>query len=137
MKTVGRKFLKLLLVEIEDLKEDLDLFVTTTGDRRRANEITDYVCNENLSILHNELLGIKECLHECEEYVLSEQCPIDELCASLKQRLRLRLEKHGFLPALYHLIERRIDRIAAYLKSDIEERPLSGGAHSGSEPLYR
>lgn len=118
MKSLGRKFLKLLLVEIEDLKEDLDLFVLVAERRRREHQITDYVYNENLSILHNELLGIKECVHECEELFLREGAGVEEIRAEVKERLRNRLQSRGYVAALYRLLEARVDRIADYLRGE-------------------
>lgn len=131
MKSLGRKFLKMLLVEIEDLKEDLDLFVTAAEERRRANKITDYVYNENLSIFHNELLGIKECVHECEELFLREGASVDEIREEVKLRLLARLQSHGYVAALYRLLEARVDRIAEYLRS---EAAVGAGSEKAGQP---
>ena len=57
MKDLCRKFQRLLHVELEDLREDLDLFVEVMTARHESGEITDYVYNENLAVLRNEIMA--------------------------------------------------------------------------------
>ena len=121
MKDLCRKFLKILHVELEDLEEDLDLFVEVMESRRKAGEITDYVYRENLAVIRNEVLGLKECIRGCDELDQVAGTSVEEVAAAIKRRLRERLAEHGYLPALYALLDRRIDKIASYLKREIAE----------------
>ncbi|WP_455382453.1 hypothetical protein [Salinispira pacifica] len=136
MKNLLKKFQKILLVEIEDLHDDLDLFIEVINDRHREHQITDYVYNENLAILRNEVLGLEDCFRGCAELEAGDVTNAAELAAALKTRFRERLASHGYVPALNSLLAKRIDKIAAYLT--LEEsvpgavRPPTGTAQSQS-----
>ena len=118
MKNLFRKFQKMLLVELEDLHEDLDLFIQVIKDRHESRLITDYVYRENLAILRNEVLGLEDCSHGCEDLDLDELTSVDEMAAFLKLRLKQRLISRGYAQALYTLLEKRLDRIAGYLRQE-------------------
>lgn len=133
MKDLCRKFHRIFLVELEDLKEDLDLFIKVMETRHNSGEITDYVYNENLAVLRNELLGIQDCARGCADIESTGKEAIEEISAVFKLRLRERLREHGYVPALYALLEKRVDKIAAYLKKEsIENAGGSSEATLGS-----
>ena len=121
MKDLCRKFLRLLRVELEDLKEDLDLFMEVMQARHDSGEITDYVYNENLAVLRNEVMGLHECLRGCADSESLGQGTVQEIADTFKARLHQRLKDHGYVTALYSLVDRRIERIAGYLKSEFPE----------------
>jgi hypothetical protein len=119
MKNLLGKFRKILMVEIEDLHDDLDLFIQVIDDRHRARQITDYVYNENLAILRNEVMGLEDCLRGCSTLDPGTTDSVDELASYLKGSFRERLRSHGYVPALNSLLDKRIDKIAAYLKLEL------------------
>lgn len=121
MKDLYRKFLKILRVELEDLQEDFDLFIGVMDSRHESGQITDYVYNENLAVIRNEVMGLKDCIRGCEDYGLLGKAPVDEIAAAIKHRFHERLREHGYVPALYALLDKRIDKIASYLKRESAE----------------
>lgn len=118
MKDLCRKFLKLLLVELEDLGEDLAFFTEMMERRHRSGQITDYVYQENLAVLRNEVMGLADCLRGCADLELMGGKSVAEISAGVKARLHERLKERGYVPALFALLDRRIDRIAAYLSGE-------------------
>jgi hypothetical protein len=118
MKDVYKRFRSILLIEIEDLHDDLKLFIEVINDRHEHRLITDYVYQENLAILRNEVLGLEDCLHGCPDLESHDVQSVDEVAELIKHDLRDRLSQRGYVPALYALLEKRIDRIAGYLKMD-------------------
>lgn len=135
MKNLLRKFQKILLVEIEDLHDDLDLFIQVVNDRHRDHQITDYVFHENLATLRNEVLGLEDCFRGCEEIDPGDARTADDLAAALKLRFRERLRSHGYVPALNTLLEKRIDKIAAYLKLEEAASVASSSASARQFPV--
>jgi hypothetical protein len=132
MQRIRRRFLKLLVIEMESLKEELEIIIGTLDERLRNHEITDYVRNENFAVLRNEVLGVQECIRNCAESELSdggtsdggtelsEAQSVEELAETIKSCMRRRLEDHGYVPAVYNLVDRRVDKIAAYLSVDAD-----------------
>ncbi|HUX21989.1 MAG TPA: hypothetical protein VMW69_12180 [Spirochaetia bacterium] len=134
MKDLCRKFLRLLRVELEDLKEDLDLFMEVMSARHDSGEITDYVYNENLAVLRNEVMGLHDCMRGCADSESFGQGTVQEIADAFKERLHARLKEHGYVSALYSLVDRRIDRIAGYLKSEFPDSaapPARVGGRAG------
>ncbi len=118
MTALCKKFAKLLTIELESLEEELEILVQTLDQRLRDHEITDYVRNENYVVLRNEILGLRDFVKSGCTVDSDEVTTVDEAAALAKEVVRLRLEERGYVPALYRLIEHRVDKIAIYLSLD-------------------
>lgn len=119
MKGIARKFLRLLAIEIESLHDELEVVINSLEDRLARYEITEYVRNENFATLRNELLGVEDCLNGCGEFSVADDAGIEEVAYAMKRFVRARLHEHGYVEAVHTLIEKRIDKVVAYLKIEI------------------
>lgn len=119
MATLCAKYLKLVSLELESLKDELQILADGLDHRLARHEITDYVRNENLAVLRNEILGLDTLIRGCDDLDLSEDKTIDEMVGRTKQRLRERVQHNGYVPALALLLESRLDKVAEYLKLDV------------------
>jgi hypothetical protein len=122
MTALCMKFAKLLAIELESLEEELEILVQALDQRLKDHEITQYVRNENYTILRNEILGIRDFLQSGCSVDSDEVTNADEAAALVKEVVRFRLEERGYVPALFRLIEHRINKVAAYLS--LESAPL-------------
>lgn len=122
MDRLCKKFVKLVSLELESMRDELEMLITQLDERLARHEITDYVRNENLAVLRNETLGLEECLRGCADLSFDTQAEvaqsIDVLAERTKEQMRERLSSKGYVPALYPLLERRLAKVAAYLKLD-------------------
>ena len=118
MTALCRNFAYILTIELESLEEELEILVQTLDQRLRDHEITDYVRNENYTVLRNEILGLRDFVKSGCSVDSDEITTVDEAVALAKEVVRLRLEERGYVPALYGLIEHRVDKIAIYLNLD-------------------
>ncbi len=116
MKSLCRKYLKILQVEIEDLQDDLNLFLEVLQDRHLRHLVTDYVYNENSATLRNEILGLRECVRALENYEAAPCSSIEQVRDDLKKEIFRRLDEHGYVPAVRALVGKKLDKIAVYLK---------------------
>lgn len=116
MVTRYRRFLRLLELEIESLHDEIEVILGSLDERLAKHEITEYVRNENCAVLRNELLGLDDCLRA--RFEERADATVDEIAAEVKSCVRQRLIDHEYVPALFGLVSRRIDKIAAYLSSD-------------------
>ena len=116
------KFIRLLQLEIESMHDEIELIMKSLDERLAKHEITEFVRNENCAVLRNELLGLEDFLRT--EFSFDERSDISlgELVKEVRAYLRRRLSERQYVPALYELVSRRIDKIVAYLE---ESNPVS------------
>ncbi len=116
-----RKFIRLFEVEIESLHDEIEIILSSLDERLAKHEITDYVRNENYAVLRNELLGLEDCLRA--RFEERADASLDDIAEEVRRCVRQRLIDHEYVPAVYGLINRRIDKIVAYLRSDVAPEP--------------
>lgn len=119
MVSTYRKFKCLLLLEIESLRDEVQLILESLDLRLERHEITDYVRNENGAILRNELLGLEDFLRNQIDLAERDDATLDEVVAEVRAYLRKRLVDRDYVPALYELLNRRISKIVAYLSEPV------------------
>ncbi len=110
-----QRFLKVLALEIESIQDELSMLLNTLDDRLARREISDYVRNENFVVLLNEVLGLHDCLHGLDDV---RGCPaesVDDAADLAREVLDRRIADHGYVPALGHLLDARIDKIVRYI----------------------
>ncbi len=111
------KFVRLLQLEIESLHDELEIILRSLDERLANHEITEYVRNENHAVLRNELLGLEDFVRTEFGVAEREGASLEEIESEVKSYLRRRLTERDYVPALYELVSRRIDKIVAYLRS--------------------
>jgi hypothetical protein len=113
------KFMRLLRLEIESLHDEIEIILKSLDERLANHEITDYVHNENGAILRNELLGLEDFLRT--EFDVSErgEATLDDVVNEVRGYLRKRLNERDYVPALYELMNRRIEKIVTYLSQTV------------------
>jgi hypothetical protein len=111
------KFMRLLRLEIESLHDEIEIILHSLDTRLANHEITEYVRSGNGAILRRELLDLDDIL--CAELDLEdkEHATVDEIVEASRSCLRQRMKERDYVPALYDLVDRRIEKIAAYLRS--------------------
>lgn len=117
MVSTQRKFVRLLQLEIESLHDEIEIILRSLDQRRAKHEITDYVRNENYSVLKNELLGLEDFLRTEFIFEGREDASLEEIAEEVKAYLRRRLVEREYVPAVYELVSRRIEKIVSYLRS--------------------
>lgn len=116
MSPMSRRFRRLLTVELESLRDELEILIEYQ-DRRLANhEITEYVRNSNVSTLQNEIMGLEDFLREecCLE--LDEDSDVWEMAEAVRAALRRYAISHDLVPALFEVVNLRIGKIIGYLR---------------------
>lgn len=116
MFSLHQKFIRLLQLEVESMHDEIELIMKSLDERLAKHEITEFVRNENCAVLRNELLGLEDFLRT--EFGCGERSAVslDDLAREVRAYLRRRLSEREYVPALYELVSRRIDKIVAYLE---------------------
>ncbi len=118
MRERGAKFLKILSVELEDLKEDLQFLIDMAERRRSSGELTNYVFLENLGVLRGEIKAVERLAEELARVDPEGFASVEQLLAHLERIFHQRCEDFQFPEAVCPLIKRRMEKIRAYMLTD-------------------
>ena len=121
MKHTKRRYIQLLKIELDDLKEDIGLVMEDYEAQRKRNAISQYVFLENMAVLKNEVLCVECAEHMLDQLDLERYASIEELVRDLEERFRRKMEEHGILAEVNRLIKRKLNKVARYVLG--EPRP--------------
>lgn len=117
MKDLKRKYLRLLALEIEDLREDIEALIRDTESRMARDEITRYVCLENLAILRNDILSVENVERILEQVHAEEYESLESLVSDLERRFSEGLAGRGFPEAPLLVIRRKLGKLAQFVRA--------------------
>jgi hypothetical protein len=109
-------FLTMFQAEMEDSYGDVLYLSGVNENRFKANEITNYVYNENKAFLDREASGLKKLIayigsiNNVEEYG-----NVEELALAVDTLLKKRTEEQDNPEAVYGIISRKIKKVLTYI----------------------
>lgn len=109
------KFIKILIVELEDLDKDIKLLIDESCDKHSHEQISDYVYLENLAVLQNELFGVEGFIDEIKNINADEFESVEELADNLINQLINRIHEKGLVHSIKVLVERKIKKVASFV----------------------
>ena len=115
MKDLKRKYIKVLKIELEDLNEDINMYMEKIIQDKDCGEITNYVFMENLALLKNEIIGIEAVNNYLDSLDIDELETIDDIIEKIKTDLERKLREDGIAHALTVYLERKIDKVKTYV----------------------
>lgn len=120
MRKIKKYYLKILQIELEDLKDDIQLMIENCGKDHNSGKITERVHRENVTLFNNELLGIDEFSN-----IISHTDPelfedLDALISHLRKVFNEKRRINEIANAINICIERKLEKVAEYVtqKSD-------------------
>ncbi len=116
MKDCMRRFLKVLVVELEDLDTHIEELVQVQNERYAARLESEYVCLENVATLRNEACGLHHFVRIVNTIDLDQFQDLDQLIDHLRRTFRAELKRCGLAPAAYVFAERKMARVEHYVK---------------------
>jgi len=133
MKTCMRRFLKILLVELEDLENDIEELVLGEHSRLAARLESDFVCMENVATLHNEEHGLHHFRRIMEAIDLNRFTDLDVLIAHLKEAFSAEVDRCGLARAAYVFTVRKMQHVEKYIKETDHWRRLHTSSTGGRQ----
>jgi hypothetical protein len=112
------KYLKLLAIELEDLRDDLETLIANCLERMERKEITKYVCFENMAVLRNEILSIDSVSQILSSVDVDDYDDLDALMNDLDLRFWEKLKEHGFPQGPRRLIRRKLEKVLQYMRME-------------------
>lgn len=108
------KYLQLVKLEMEDVKQDLSESRKVLEKRFAEMDITNYVFLENLATLKSEMLGIERVEKDLLE-MKSDNRDCSQLRVMLDSHFESVVSESAFPEALLNIIRRKLDKIDRYI----------------------
>ena len=127
MRQNKKYFLKIMKIELEDLKEDLIMMIKCCEERKAKGELTDHVYLANNALFQNELVGINDFVLILNNIDIEIFQDLDTLIASLKSQFKEQIKRLGLAEAVNVCIQRKMEKVKQYVTKPsilIEERPV-------------
>ncbi len=123
MREIKRTYLRMLRVEIEDLREDIDLLVTEYNRLHENEQLSNYVFSENLTVIRRELLGVHAFFKLLDETDPDRFASLDDLIASLSATFRGMVRGNGLPAVIESYVDRKLLKVKEYVlahRSDVQ-----------------
>ncbi|MBI9106313.1 MAG: hypothetical protein JEZ04_06160 [Spirochaetales bacterium] len=117
MDNKARKYLEILMIELEDLIIDLEFGEEVLLKRLEKQEITEYVFKENIGLLKKEVLGIEK-LRKVVAAAGTEKRTIEELKTLLAVYFAKEIKAAGLPNIVFLLVNRKLEKITRYMSLD-------------------
>lgn len=120
MKNMLKNFLRILGIELDDLKEDLECMIGENKRRNESGKITNYVFMENMALFQNELHAIGAFRQIIDQTDIDKFPSVESLIDDLKIKFKEIARTHGYAEAGKICIERKINKVLKYVVGQIE-----------------
>jgi len=116
MKNKTKTFLKMLLIELEDVEEDFKILLQTCDSRHEKEEITHYVHYENRATYENQIINIKRCVEFIEKINPDNFSSLDALTTHLSNIFQDQVDKRWITNSLFQIIKEKEKKIKNYIE---------------------
>ena len=115
MRSMKKNFLRILAIEIDDFKEDLEVLIQQCKDARDCGRLSESVFWENITVFNDEILGANA-LHRILGSVDPDEFEtLDALMTEIKIRFHSLVRERGLVEAINIYIERKMEKVARYV----------------------
>lgn len=118
MKQKTARFLAILAVELEDLRDDIQLLAEECEKQSVGDRPNEHVILANLALFRRELIGVDEFNHILTKVNEKKFTTIDELTDYLKKLFDRRARECDLPQAVSICVNRKIDKVAKYFESE-------------------
>lgn len=109
-------FLRILVMELEDLDEDINLLCDEYREKYDHEQISKYVFWSNLATMQNEMFGVEGFIEDVKETSPYDFDTLEDLVGHLTGMMATRVKQKGLAPALIGLVDRKIQKVLAYVE---------------------
>ena len=115
MHNLMKKYLQILAIELDDLKEDIELVMDEYEEKSRQHTITQYVLLENLAVLRNEIFGVDKFQQLLAGVNPTDHTDLESFISEIEDRFRTCIQACGIAEAVYGMIERKLHKVLRYV----------------------
>jgi len=115
--TPFEKYIRILLVEMEDLEEQLEELINHYTTPDKTHGLTERVCLENQSVIRCEERGIDTIIDILKNFDTTPYKDIETMVRDLKVQIKEELKKKDLPMATYMFAETRMNSVREYIKA--------------------
>ena len=115
MKEKLRKYLKILKIEFEESIEYLGYLLEVHRFRQGQGEITNYVYLENVTVLKNEVSGIKNFLGIINLLEADDFEDLESLIMHLEKRAAENVKHFSYPKAVLIMCQRKLEKVKRFV----------------------
>lgn len=110
-----RNFLRILTLELEDMRQDIELEIQATEKTLCEANIAPHVFRENLALLNNKLLAVRDFEQILSTVRAEDYAALDELADSVLNSFKSQVDFRGWVYSTGLTIERKINKVKKYI----------------------
>ena len=110
------RFIEILRIELDDLKEHIDELMAQSRDAFESRELSKRVYLENLAVFGNELLGVGTFSHILDELDVDSFDTLEDMIEQLERKFITEIDSCGLAPAIHVFVKRKIDKVAKFVE---------------------
>ncbi|MBU2591036.1 MAG: hypothetical protein ABIJ24_06170 [Nitrospinota bacterium] len=109
-------YLKILKIELEDLKEDMSFMIKGIEEGRHHGHMSDHVFLGNITVLKTEILGVNTFERIVNAINPDDYKNLDEMIKHLQDKVASEVRSKELPEALFGLINRKLVKVADYVE---------------------
>jgi hypothetical protein len=110
------KYLRILQLELDDLREDAKARMEACRQRKEAGQITDYTFKENTAFLGREINGIEHFLTLAARTDPDAFDSVDALMEHLHAVFTKQIKEYGIAKCVDTFIQRKLEKVRRYVE---------------------
>ncbi|MBN1560495.1 hypothetical protein JW998_09605 [candidate division KSB1 bacterium] len=116
MRAINQNYLTILHMELEDLSTDIEHLIQECSQGLEHGDISQNVFMQNLATFKNELLGVHSFQKILNAMQPQDYADLESFIAEIRSRFQKLLRSHGIVGALQIYVDRKLDKVARYIK---------------------
>ncbi|MBN2402813.1 MAG: hypothetical protein JXN64_10485 [Spirochaetes bacterium] len=113
-----QSFLKILLIELDDLEQDIQMLIKHYKEDHDADKLTNYVFLQNVALMQGELFGVESFHEEISNLDASSYTNLQALIDDLNAKIKMRIERQGIPNSFLVAMNRKIEKVRRYIKHE-------------------
>ena len=109
-------FIRILLIELEDIDSDIKMLIDKYNRDHENEKISNYVFKENIALAHNELFGVEGLYEQVKEFRPEDFKSVDDVISKIDDKLDILCRKKGYVRSICVLVKRKTDKVLRYIE---------------------
>lgn len=116
MREVKKNLIKILKLELEDLQIDIERLIEECEQQREKSDLSPNVFLENLALFRNELLAVNVFERFLDKINVEDFQSLEELVEYIREGFHQKVRETGLAQAINRYVDRKLDKVAEYVK---------------------